>query len=91
VVLSGRLALTHPLAEAADAYAVTEFVAANYERYRVRRVVRDELDAMAIVARWLSERDAADGRLVHLQGPKLERAALYPPDVEAAAAEISQS
>jgi excinuclease UvrABC nuclease subunit len=52
VVLSGRLALTHALGEAGDAHAVTEFVAANYERYRARPVVRDELNAMAIVARW---------------------------------------
>ena len=91
VVLSGRLALTHPLAEATDAYAVTEFVAANYERYRARPVVRDELDAMTIVARWLSERDAADGRLLHLRGPILESAALWPPAVNPAAAEMSQS
>jgi hypothetical protein len=50
-----------------------------------------ELDAMAIVARWLSERDAADGRLVYLRGPVLEPAALWPPAVKAAAAEIAQS
>ncbi len=66
-------------------------MAANYERYRARPVVRDELDAMAIVARWLSERDAADGRLVYLRGPVLEPAALWPPAVKAAAAEIAQS
>jgi len=41
--------------------------------------VRDELDAMAIVARWLSERDAADGRLVHLRGAHIDPAALWPP------------
>jgi excinuclease UvrABC nuclease subunit len=92
VVLSGRLALTHALGEPGDARAVTEFVAANYERYRARPVVRDELDAMATVARWLSERDPADGQLVHLRGPILEPAALWPPPaVKAAAAEISQS
>jgi excinuclease ABC subunit C len=79
VVLSGRLALTRPLAEAADARAVAEFVAANYERYRARPVARDELDAMAIAARWLSERDGADGRLIHLRGPNLDPAALWPP------------
>jgi excinuclease ABC subunit C len=79
VVLSGRLALSRPLAEAADAQAVAEFVAANYEHYRARPVARDELDAMAIAARWLSERDGADGRLVHLRGPNLDPAALWPP------------
>ncbi len=78
-VLSGRLALTHPLGGAADACAVAGFVAANYERYRARPVARAELDAMAIVARWLSERDAADGRLLHLRGPTLDPAALWPP------------
>ena len=82
VVLSGRLALTRPLNEAADARAVAEFVAANYERYRARPVARDELDAMTIAARWLSERDGADGRLVHLRGPKLDPAALWPPAVD---------
>jgi hypothetical protein len=41
-------------------------------------VVRDELDAMAIVARWLSERDSGDGRLIHLRGPILDPAALCP-------------
>jgi DNA polymerase-3 subunit epsilon len=79
VVLSGRLALTLALAQPADAQAVAEFVAANYERYRARPVARDELDAMAIAARWLSERDGADGRLVHLRGPNLDPAALWPP------------
>ena len=91
MVLSGRLALTRALGGADDACAVAEFVAANYERYRARPVVRDELDAMAIVARWLSERDAADGRLVHLRGPSLEPAALWPPAVRVAAGETAQS
>ena len=78
VVLSGRLALSRPLAETSDACAVAEFVATNYERYRARPVARDELDAMAIVARWLSERDSAEGRLIHLRGPNLDPAALRP-------------
>ena len=86
VVLSGRLALTHPLADAGDARAVAEFVAANYERYRARPVVRDELDAMAIVARWLSERDSGDGRLIHLRGPNLDPVALWPSAASAAGA-----
>jgi hypothetical protein len=72
-----------------DACAVAEFVAANYERYRVRPVVRDELDAMVIVARWLLERDAADGRLVHLRGPILDPAALWPSAGNAEPAETS--
>ena len=91
VVLSGRLALTHPLGEAADARAIVEFVAANYERYRARPVVRAELDAMAIVARWLAERDPADGRLVYLRGPALDPCTLWPPVTEPAAAEVSPS
>ena len=69
VVLERATRADPPLAEAGDAYAIAEFVAVNYERYRARPVVRDELDAMAIVARWLSERDRADGRLMHLRGP----------------------
>ena len=78
VVLSGRLALSRPLAETSDALVIAEFVATNYERYRARPVARDELDAMAIVARWLSERDSAEGRLIHLRGPNLAPAALRP-------------
>ena len=78
VVLSGRLALSRELREAADALAIAEFVAANFERYRARPVVREELDAMTIVARWLSERDRADGRLIHLHGPALDPVALWP-------------
>ncbi len=86
VVLSGRLALSQPLASPADAQAVVEFVAANYERYRARPVVRDELDAMTIVARWLVERDPADGHLMHLRGPNLEPSVLWPPAASAEAA-----
>src|SRR5579872_19994 len=78
VILSGRLALSRPLAETSDACVIAEFVATNYERYRARPVARDELDAMAIIARWLSERDRAEGRLIHLRGPNLDPAALRP-------------
>jgi excinuclease UvrABC nuclease subunit len=77
VVLSGRLALSAALAEPADAQAVAEFVAANYEGYRTRPVARDELGAMTIVARWLLERESADGRLIYLSGPSLDPAALW--------------
>jgi hypothetical protein len=83
VVLSGRLALSQELCEAGDSLAVAEFVAANFERYRARAVVREELDAMTIVARWLSERDRVDGRLIHLRGPSLDPAALWPPGTAA--------
>jgi DNA polymerase III subunit epsilon len=86
VVLSGRLALSQPLASPADAQAVVEFVAANYERYRAGPVVRDELDAMTIVARWLVERHPADGHLMHLRGPNLEPSVLWPPAASAEAA-----
>src|SRR5262249_34339727 len=58
-VLSGRLALSRELREAADARAVADLVAANYEGYRTRPVLREELDQMTIVARWLLERDRA--------------------------------
>ena len=91
VVLSGRLALSSSACGCGDARAVAEFVAANYERYRARPVVRDELDAMAIVARWLSERDSGDGRLIHLRGPNLDPAALWPPADAAAARTDSHS
>lgn len=90
-VLSGRLALSHRLATAEDACAVAEFVAANFERYRARPVTRDELDAMTIVARWLAERDAADGRLLYLRGPMLDPAALWPPAAKAEAIQTSHS
>jgi len=77
VVLSGRLALSASLAEPADAQAVAEFVAANYERYRTRPVARDELGAITIVARWLVERESTDGRLIHLSRPRLDPAVLW--------------
>ena len=34
---------------------------------------------MTIVARWLRERDADEGRVVHLSGPHLDPATLWPP------------
>lgn len=76
VVLSGRLAWTCALAGPADAHAVAEFVAENYQPYRARPVMREELDTMAIVARWLVERDSADGRVLRIDGPGLNPAAL---------------
>lgn len=79
VVLSGRLALSRPLDSAGAGGEVAAFVAENYEGYRSRPVARDEREAMMVVARWLSERDRSDGRLVHITGPKLDPAALWPP------------
>jgi hypothetical protein len=38
--------------------------------------MREELDTMAIVARWLVERDSADGRVLRIDGPGLNPAAL---------------
>jgi DNA polymerase-3 subunit epsilon len=71
VILSGRLALTREMALADDAIAIADFVAANYERYKLDAVSRDELEPMMIVARWLKERAPDDGRLVPLSGPSL--------------------
>jgi DNA polymerase III subunit epsilon len=76
VVLSGRLALTAPLDSAVAPLAIAAFVRENYERYRTRPVERDELEAMMIVSRWLSERERDDGRLVYLDGPNLDPAML---------------
>jgi DNA polymerase-3 subunit epsilon len=69
VVLSGRLALARDLASRAAAEEIAAFVAANFDRYRLRPIVRGELEEMAIVARWLKERAPGDGRLIHLDGP----------------------
>jgi DNA polymerase-3 subunit epsilon len=78
VVLSGRLAWTSPLGGSGDAHAIAGFIAANYEPYRARPVMREELGAMAIVARWLLERDSADGRLLRIDSPKIDPAELWP-------------
>jgi excinuclease ABC subunit C len=76
VVLSGRLAFIRYLDSAAAATEVAAFVADNYERYRMRQVRREELEAMTIVARWLRERAPDDGRLIHLNGPAVDPATL---------------
>jgi DNA polymerase-3 subunit epsilon len=76
VVLSGRLALTRELDDRAAAEMVAAFVAQNFERFAMRPVERGELEAMAIVARWLRERAEDDGRLIYLNGPMLEPAAI---------------
>jgi DNA polymerase III subunit epsilon len=76
VVLSGRLALSSELESPRAAGNVAAFVAENYERYRAKPVARDELEAMTIVARWLRERDPDEGRLIYLNGPHFDPAAL---------------
>jgi excinuclease UvrABC nuclease subunit len=82
VILSGRLALQRsftnldPESAEADAEAISAFIAEHFERYRLRPAVRPELEAMTIVARWLRERDPADGELIYLDGPQANAAAL---------------
>ena len=76
VVLGGRLALVRELDSPAAACDIAAFVAENYQRYRERPIVRDELEAMTIIARWLKERDASDGRVIHLNGGFVEPQAL---------------
>ena len=90
VILGGRLALMCELDAPAVAHAVSAFVAENYDRYRLRAVARGELEEMTIVARWLRERDASDGRLIYLSGPTVDPAAIItaagfaPPEVTSA-------
>ena len=76
VILSGRLALTREIDSLGAAHAVSTFVAENYDRYRMRAVARGELEEMTIVARWLRERDTADGRLIYLNDAIVEPAAI---------------
>jgi DNA polymerase III subunit epsilon len=76
VVLAGRLAMTRQLGEAGAALEVATFVAENYERFNLKPVERGELETMSIVARWLRERPSDEGRLIYLNGPHLDPAAL---------------
>lgn len=76
VVLAGRLAMTLPLDSPGAAREVAAFVADNYERYRARPIIRGELEAMTIVARWLHERQPDEGRLVYLSDPRFDPAVL---------------
>jgi len=76
VVLGGRLALLRELDSTAAARDVAAFVAQNYQRYRERPIIRDELEAITIIARWLKERDASDGRVIYLNGGLVEPDAL---------------
>jgi DNA polymerase III subunit epsilon len=76
VVLSGRLALVRELDSPAAASEIAAFVGDNYERIRMRAVVRGELEAMTIVACWLRERAPDDGHLINLNGPQLDPVAI---------------
>lgn len=76
VVLSGRLALTRRFDSPEIASAIARFVADNYECFRARPIARDEIEPMTIVARWLREREPAEGRLLYLNGPFIDRDAL---------------
>jgi hypothetical protein len=76
VVLGGRLTLVRELDSPAAARHVASFIAQNYQRYRERPIVRDELEAITIVVRWLKERDASDGRVIYLNGGFVEPEAL---------------
>ncbi len=89
VILSGRLALTREIKSTESATAISAFVAEHYDRYRMRAVARGELEAMTIVARWLRERDPADGRLIYLNGPRLEPAAILSAAAVGAAAPLA--
>jgi DNA polymerase-3 subunit epsilon len=82
VILAGRLALTTVLGGPQALDEVRSFVEANYERYRLKPISRDELEPMTIVSRWLRERDPDEGRLIFLSGPQLPLEAI----AEAAAA-----
>src|SRR5271154_2665001 len=72
VVLSGRLAMTIRLDGHEAARQVAQFVAGNYERYKLKAVERGELEQMTIVARWLRERTPDEGRLIYLSSPQLD-------------------
>jgi DNA polymerase-3 subunit epsilon len=71
VVLGGRLALTIGMSEPDALGEIRQFVAANYDRYRVKPIARDELEPMTIVSRWLREREPDEGRIIFLNGPHL--------------------
>jgi len=78
VMLSGRLAASRALDSSDAPREIAAFIADNYERYRARPVVRAELGAMTIVARWLRERAPDEGRLIYLNGPQFDPSALDP-------------
>jgi DNA polymerase-3 subunit epsilon len=88
-VLSGRLAMSRALDGPDAAEAIAAFVADNFERFRARPIERAELESMTIVARWLRERAPDEGRLVYLNGTRLDPEALYGADSRPGAAEPS--
>ncbi len=80
IMLSGRLAASYEIRSLEDAREATRFVAENFERYKARPVVREELEPMQIVARWLRERHPDEDRVIQLHGPRIETAALGWPE-----------
>jgi len=77
VILSGRLALKREVDSPQAGCAVAQFIAQNYDLYKLRPVVRTELEAMTIVARWLKERAPTDGRIVSINGAVFDPAWLW--------------
>jgi DNA polymerase III subunit epsilon len=69
VVMNGRLLLRTELDSQQAARDLAAFVATNYGRYQERPILREELEPMLIVSRWLRERRADEGGLVFLDGP----------------------
>ncbi len=80
IVLSGRLAASREIRSLEDAREAARFVAENFESYKTRKVTREELEPMQIVARWLRERHPDEGRVIHLYSPRIETAALGWPE-----------
>jgi DNA polymerase III subunit epsilon len=76
VVLGGRLAMTRLLDSFDAASEVAFFIAQSYERIRLRPLERGDLEAMTIVARWLKERPADEGRLIYLTSAQFDPALL---------------
>jgi DNA polymerase III subunit epsilon len=74
VVLSGRLALIREVDSLQAESDVAQFVAENYELYKLRPVTRAELEAMTIIARWLKERASTDGRVIQINGAMFDSA-----------------
>jgi DNA polymerase III subunit epsilon len=74
VVLSGRLALRQEIDSAQATSAIAQFINGNYQPYKLRPVVRDELETMTIVARWLKDRAADDGRIIPITGTAFDPA-----------------
>jgi DNA polymerase III subunit epsilon len=68
VVLSGRLALECALDSSQTPFEIARFIADNYDLYKLKPVVRSDLDAMLTIARWLKERTPDDGRIIPIVG-----------------------